>query len=102
MDPRIALRELFSDPIAVLCVALVLLAIFIAALIFDPFRYRARRRHRRRHSHARPRPSLRQCLARPFVQFREICVTLLNLAHRRARRRAREERLAEQMRRYSK
>jgi hypothetical protein len=101
IDPRLAFRELFSHPVAILCIALVLLAVFVAALIFDPFRYRSRQRHRHR-SRSRPRLTLRQRLATPFVQFRAICLTLMDLARRRARRRAREERLAEQMRRYSK
>ncbi len=79
--------------------ALLLLALFIAALIFDPFRYRRRHHHHR--SRSRPRLTLGQRLAMPFVTFRVICVVLLDLVQRRARRRARSERLAEQMRRYS-
>jgi hypothetical protein len=95
-------HELFSNPPVILYFALVLLALFLGLLIFDPFRG-GMPRHHGRHSHSqRPRPTFRQRLLMPFVQIRAIWVLLTDLARRRARRRARAERLAEQMRRYSK
>ncbi len=101
-DTEVVLHELFSNPTALLYFALVVLALFIGLLFFDPFRGRVRGRHSHS-SHARhSRPSLGQRLRKPFVQIREIWRLLTDLARKRERRRARAERLAEQMRRYSK
>jgi hypothetical protein len=101
-DTAAVLQELFSNPTGLLIFALVVLALFMGLLIFDPFKDR-KRRHHGRHSPARvPRPTVGQRLGMPFVQIRALCVALIDLACRRARRRARAERLAEQMRRYSK
>ena len=99
-DTQIVLHELFSNPTALLYIALAILALFLGLLIFDPFR--RRKRHRHRHRFEPPRPTFRQRLLKPFAQIRAIWRLLHDLARRRARRRARAERLAEQMRRYSK
>lgn len=95
------LREIFSNPMGLLYFALVLVALFIGLLLFNPFGG-PRRRHHRHHSHSqRARPSLGQRLRMPWVRIRETWVALMNLARRRARHRARIERQAEQMRRHS-
>jgi hypothetical protein len=99
-ETRIVFQQLFSNPTALLCIALGLLAVFLGLLIFDSF-WR-RKRHRHRHRFEPPRPTFRQRLLKPFAQIRAMWRLLHDLARRRARRRARAERLAEQMRRYSK
>ena len=101
-DTDVVLRELFSNPTVLLCFALAVLALFIGLLIFDPFRGRRHSHHGRHSRSQRPRPTLGRRLCLPFVRIREICHLLVELARRRERRRARAERLAEQMRRYSK
>jgi hypothetical protein len=97
-DTEVVLRDLFSNPTALLCFALVVLALFIGLLIFDPFGGRMRQHHG--HHSQRPRLTLGQRLRRPFVQIHSIWRILTDLARRRARHRARAERLAEQMRHY--
>ncbi|MGA2863617.1 MAG: hypothetical protein ABSF95_03920 [Verrucomicrobiota bacterium] len=99
-DTQQVLHELFSNPTALLYIALGMLALFLGLLIFDPFRSRKRHRHRRRFEP--PPPTFRQRLVKPFAQIRAVWRALFDLARRRARRRARAERLAEQMRRSSK
>jgi len=96
------LHELFSNPTAILYFALVVLALFIGLLIFDPFKKRKPRHHGHRSHSGLPRPTVGQRLRMPFVQIRAIWAALTDWARRRARRRARAERLAEQVRRYSK
>ena len=101
-DTQDVLHEIFGNPTAILYFALVVLALFIGLLIFDPFKGR-KHRHHGHHSHSRlARPTIGQRLRRPFVQIRATWVVLTDLARRRARRRARAERVAEQVRRYSK
>jgi hypothetical protein len=97
-ETQLILRNVFSNPTAILGSAVALGVLFIALLAFDHFVGRKRNRHSR---HLRPPPeTLGQKLRKPFVQVRLIAKLLLDTAHRRARRRARSERLAEQMRRY--
>ena len=97
-DSQIILRNVFSNPTAILCIALVLVAIFLGLLMFDYFMRRKRAPHGRR---LRPLPeTLGQKLRKPFQQVRMIAKLLLDTAHRRARRRARNEQAAQQMRRY--
>ena len=87
---------------ALLYFALAVVVLFIGLLIFDPFRG-LKDRHRGHGSHSRlPRRTLRQRLLAPFVQLRESWMVLASFARRRARRRARAERVAEEMRRFSK
>ena len=97
-ETQLVLRNVFSNPVTLLWVAVVLGILFVGLLFFDYLFRRNRVHHSRR---LRPPPeSLGKKLLKPFRLVREAAKLLLETAHRRARRRARSERLAEQMRRY--
>lgn len=99
-DPERFVREIFSNPTAILGFALVLLALFAGLLVYDYVRRRKHRRHSRRFR--TPRLSLWARVRLPFEQMGAVWKALKRLAQKRARRQARAERAAEQMRRYSK
>lgn len=101
-DTQEVIRDLFSNPMALLYLAVIVLVLFIGLLVFDPFRGQKSRHHGHGSSARLPQRSLRQRLLAPFVQMRANWMVLASFARRRARRRARAERVAEEMRRYSK
>jgi hypothetical protein len=101
-DTEDVLRDLLSNPMALLYLAVIVLVLFIGLLVFDPFRGEKRRHHGHGSSSRLSQRTLRQRLLAPFVQMRANWMALASFARRRARRRARAERVAEEMRRYSK
>ena len=97
-DTQLVLRNVFSNPMAILYIAIALGALFLCLIALDLILGSGSKRHGHRQ---RPPPeTLGQKLLKPFKQVRMAAKVLLDAAHRRARRRARSERLAEQMRRY--
>lgn len=84
----------------VLIVAIALAALFIGIMVYDHFRRRRQRRHNRRFQ---PPPlSFKERVLRPFTLSREIYQALTDAVRKRGRRKAREQRMAEQMRRIHK
>ena len=101
-DSEIALRELFGKSVTtyILCGAIAFFLLFIGLLIFDHFRRQRKYRHMRRYA---PAPlTFGAAVKRPFVQAREAFHVLKDAARRSSRRRQRDERIAQRMRRLSK
>ena len=97
-ENQVVLKNLFGNPIAILCVAIGLVGLFLGLLLFDSIVRRKRVRHRRRFQP--PPETLGQKLRKPFQQVRMAVKVLVDAAHSNARRRERQERAAESMRRH--
>ena len=99
---EIALHDILGDKVGVyvLYAAIGLALLFLGIVAYDHFRGRRRRKHN--HRHLPPAPPLRRRLLRPFTVARETFHLLRSAAQRNARRKERDQKIARQMRRYTK